>query len=709
MRTFLSLVFGVCLCSDAALAALICTSSAVPTIVNSEGLAERMGDIVLTCSGGGPGQMVTGNLTLLLSVPVTNRTNEDFKTDVMLTVDNGLPAPPPPAFATAFSPVGVAFNGLGFNLSTFGGVTLRVSNLRGAVAQQGVGDPRPITVFVSFYGTLPINTATPLSVGLPMRGLLASSSSTTIYCVGSPTPSIPGISAFFAAGTSFHSTRLTEGWAGAFQKRGAGNDAGTRILARYTGLPPGARLFAPDFVAGSDAAQPTAGGDLGAQPSGGKYTGGSGALLLGLVRLTDTNGAGGALTGSTPPPSVTATFDSTSEIPLVNGAGVVVYEVLESDPSRLQSAQFPAFLIYTPPAGGGNTEAGKQEVSFAPLSTQAFASTSAPVPRYTYAAPPSDCAALGDCNASYFPKLSVNSPSLDFTAPAGSAFQYRNIGVHNEGGGVLNWTIAVTYRTGSGWIRVDPAWGQNNTSVRIDVLPEKLTPGIYEADLTVDAGPVAGSRTARVRLEVTQYIPPPPLPPAIRGAVNAATFQAGPLVPGSLGTLFGARFAGRVLSVTFDGIAARVLFSKEDQINLLVPPELAGRTAAQVVVKVDGVSSVPLTAQLAAIAPGIFGTLNQDYTVNSAANAAPAGSVVQVFATGLPERAPSTILAQVHDRDAAAPLWAGPAPGFAGVQQVNVWIPDDLPAMTTDIRVCAYLPERPAERICSPPSRITLR
>lgn len=707
MRRLFATVFGVCLCSGVAPAAVLCTSSAVPTIVSSEGLTERLGDIVFTCSGGTPGQLVTGNLTLLLSTTVSNRINEDFKTDIALTVDNGMPAAPP-AFATTFSPFGVAFNGLGFTLSTFGQVTLRISNLRGVAAPQGAGDPRPITVSIAFNGPLPINAAT-LTVGLPMHGLLASSSSTTIYCVGSPAPVNPGIAAFFAAGTSFHSTRLTEGWAGAFQKRSAGNDAGTRILARYTGLPAGARLFVPDFVAGSDSTQPTAGGDLGAAPSGGKFTGGSGALLLGLVRLADANGAGGAVTGSTPPVSVTATFDSTSEIPLVNGSGVVVYETLESDPSRLQSAQFPAFLVYTPPLGGGSTAAGKQEVSFAPLSTQAFASTSAPVPRYAFAAPPSDCTALGDCNASYFPKLSVNSPSLDFTAPAGSAFQYRNIGVHNEGGGILNWTIAVTYRTGSGWIRVDPAWGQNNSSVRIDVLPEKLTPGIYEADLTVDGGPVAGSRTARVRLEVTQNVPPPPQPPAIRSAVNAATFQTGPLVPGSLGTLFGARLAGRELSVTFDGIAARVLFSREDQINLLVPTELAGRAAAQVVVKVDGVASAPFTAQLAAIAPGIFGILNQDYTLNSATNPAPAGSVVQVFATGLPESAPSTILARVHDRDAATPLWAGAAPGFAGVQQVNVRIPDDLPAMTTDIRVCAYPPERPTESICGPPARISLR
>jgi uncharacterized protein (TIGR03437 family) len=124
---------------------------------------------------------------------------------------------------------------------------------------------------------------------------------------------------------------------------------------------------------------------------------------------------------------------------------------------------------------------------------------------------------------------------------------------------------------------------------------------------------------------------------------------------------------------------------------------------------VDGIASAPLAVQLASIAPGVFGTLNQDYSINSESNPAPVGTVIQVFATGLPENLPATILARVHDRAPAVPLYAGPAPGFPGVQQVNVWVPDDLPAMTTDVRVCAFPPERPSERICSAPSRITLR
>jgi uncharacterized protein (TIGR03437 family) len=704
MRTCLQFFVGLLVFVSAASAALTCAGSAVPAVVSSEGLTERLGDVVLSCSGGTPSQAVAGNLTLFLSVNITNRTAADGRTDVALTVDNGSAPAPPPVYATAFSAFAVAFNALSFSLSASGGATVRITNLRGAVAQQGPDDPRPITVSIAFNGPLPIANTT-LSVGLPLRGLLSSSSSTTIYCVGSPAPSALTVSAFLAAGTAFYSTRFTEGWAGAFEKRAAGSDTGTRLIARYSGFPAGARLFVPEFLAGSNALQPTAGGDLGLPPSGGQYTGGSGTLLVALVRLTDAAGGGGVLSGQAPPSGVTAAFDTAVEVPLVNGAGVAVYEVLDANPAQRESVQFPAFVVYTPPEGG-STAQGRQEVGFAPLSAAATGNANSPIPRYASVAPPSDCPALGDCNASYFPRLLVDAPPLEFKAPAGSGFQIQYIRINNEGGGILSWTVSVNYRTGSGWLRLFPMAGQNNATVRVDVLPEKLTPGVYEADLTIDAGPLAGSRTLRLRLEVTAFVP---LPPAVRSAVNAATFEVSPLVAGSLGTLFGSRFTGRDLAVTFDGLPARVLFFKDDQINLQVPAALRGRTVAQVVVTVDGVASAPFAVSLAPFAPGIFGTLNQDFTVNGPNNPAPAGTVIQVFATGLPEEGSATILARIHDLEPELPLYAGPAPGFPGVQQVNARIADYLPAMTTDVRLCAQPPGRPAERVCSPPSRITLR
>ena len=87
---------------------------------------------------------------------------------------------------------------------------------------------------------------------------------------------------------SFTSTRVTEGFADSFAPKSdpqnLNADTGTRICVQYSGFPAGARLFVPTVVAGSDATQPTAGGDLGLTASGGKYTPGSPSSLAAFVR-----------------------------------------------------------------------------------------------------------------------------------------------------------------------------------------------------------------------------------------------------------------------------------------------------------------------------------------------------------------------------------------------------------------------------------------
>ena len=120
-----------------------------------------------------------------------------------------------------------------------------------------------------------------------------------ITCVGSPLPSTITMSNLFAAGTFFATTRVTEAFAASFQPRGPGDDSGTRFLLQFSGLPAGTRIFVPDFVAGSNAAVQTAGGDMGVPQSGGAYVSGSGTLLLARVPNADSSGAGTTVTGPT--------------------------------------------------------------------------------------------------------------------------------------------------------------------------------------------------------------------------------------------------------------------------------------------------------------------------------------------------------------------------------------------------------------------------
>jgi uncharacterized protein (TIGR03437 family) len=644
-----------------------------------------MGDILLQCSGSNPGTVLSGNLTVFLPVGITNRVDGNNRTvDTVLFVDYG----------SGFVPSGtgqvaggsITFNGISFTVPPSGNVKIKISNIRAAV-----GAVTQVQASIS-------STSIPLSqpqviVGYPKTSLFATWDSTNVPCTGVPLPST-SLSAIFAAGTVFASTRITESFANAFSTRGAGDDTGTRFLVGYSGFPANAHVYIPDRVAGSTALVPSIGGDLGGQQAVGQYVPGSGTLLLVRVLYTDATGAGGLLL---PAPSGIGPvlLDSVSEVPLTNGAGYAVYEVVDTNPSVLESAQFPTFISVSNVTATAVTQ---ESISYAPVSGDATASMSAPVPRFAAVTPASDCSLLNDCQAGYFPKLSINPMSIQLTAIAGGAVTSPPgyIPVQNAGGGIMNWTALVSYTTGSGWLSLDNTSGENNRSVLVYAVPQGLAAGTYQARIVIDAGPLAGNVTIPVTLTVqaAPVLPPAPIiPPApvvtVNSVVNAATFAVTPLVPGSLGTLFGANLSGKLVSVTFDGSAATLLYAGATQIDFQVPASLGSKTSATLVVTVDGSSSVPQTVALTSVWPAIFanGVLNQDYTGNTAATPAKVGSILQIFATGIPGSA--TVSVQIADRKNLIPPYAGAAPGLTGVQQVNVMIPADLGAGATQLIICA--------------------
>ena len=126
---------------------------------------------------------------------------------------------------------------------------------------------------------------------------------------------------------------------------------------------------------------------------------------------------------------------------------------------------------------------------------------------------------------------------------------------------------------------------------------------------------------------------------------------------------------------------------------------MPGKSSAQVVVSVDGRLSTGKVVNFATSAPGVFGALNQDYSLNTASNPAATGTVVQVFATGLPA---SGVTAKIADRVIGSPEYAGDAPGFAGLQQVNLRVPVDLGTTTTDLVLCGG-------GVCSPAVKLSIR
>ena len=308
---------------------------------------------------------------------------------------------------------------------------------------------------------------------------------------------------------------------------------------------------------------------------------------------------------------------------------------------------------------------------------------------------------MGDCNAKYFPKLSVNAQPINLTAVAGGlpTNPLGYIAIQNSGSGLLNWTATATYDQGTGWIKVDTDSGQNNGSVRVWADPKGLSAGTYNGAVVIDAGPLAGTVSVPVKLTVTAapVTPPTPAPPTataptvvVNKAVNAATFEQTPLVAGSLGTLMGNNLTGKTVAATFDSKPATILYSDAHQINLQVP-DVSGKTSASVVVTVDGVSSTPVTVPLAPAWPSVFanGVLNQDNSVNGADSGAKAGSYLQIFATGIP--ADAVVSVEIGGHKGLAPVYAGVAPTVPGVQQVNVAVPDDVDAGPMALVICASM------------------
>lgn len=674
---------------------MVCDATAEPLQIRSEGLTELTGVIALNCVGP-PNLTVSGSLNIFVSSAVTNRLTGD-NVDVRMTLE-ATPGLEQPLLNSALllSAGSVIFPNFSFVMPPSGFAILRIHDIR--VASDVSLENRSVSAFLSTSGQTGIGIRNnPLTIAVPRRGLYASTSNARILCRGSRLPEELTFFELIAAGTSYASIRVTEGAPGVFERRAPGMQNGVRVMIRYSGMPPNARIFVPDVIAGSTAITPTSAGDLGLVTGGGMYGPSlDGSLLLSRVPNTDLNGAGGTpllnpaiITQPTP-------FGAVSEVHLQGGQGWVVYEVVDANPRALESAQIPTFVSLPPNSPEAVASA---RVSFAPLSNLAAASASLPVLRFRDVVPPIDCAILRDCNAAYFPRLVVDAPALTFSAPQGRiGFYQKFIRILNESGGAMVWSAAIRYVNGTGWLRIFPESGVNNASVNLSAMPEKLPKGLYEAVLTIDAGPVAGVRTFPITLTVTDPIPETPV---ISGLPS--------FVPGSLATLTGRHLIGEVIRVSFDGMEApivrRHVGETEETLTVVVPVELGRRTHAQLQITRDDTPSSPRTVTLAAAAPVIFpnGALNQDGQPNIETRPETTGRFLQVFATGLPHPNLGRIVARIHDREIDPPPYAGPAPGIDGIQQVNFPIPDDLPTMSTEVRLCGAGAANPSELICSRP------
>ena len=164
------------------------------------------------------------------------------------------------------------------------------------------------------------------------------------------------------------------------------------------------------------------------------------------------------------------------------------------------------------------------------------------------------------------------------------------------------------------------------------------------------------------------------------------------------------------LTLVFDNeTAAPEFFVSPGQANAFVPWELLGATSATLEARRGDLASNRLTVELVPVAPGVF-TLDQSGDGPAAVLMGAAvpqtvrsGDIISLFATGFgdvtnrpPSGAvpPAPPLSEVLGEVAVAiggvearVLFAGLAPGFVGLYQINLEILGDLPNGEVDVVV----------------------
>jgi uncharacterized protein (TIGR03437 family) len=226
----------------------------------------------------------------------------------------------------------------------------------------------------------------------------------------------------------------------------------------------------------------------------------------------------------------------------------------------------------------------------------------------------------------------------------------------------------------------------------------------------------------RVRI-LTPYSAAPAASISSGGVVNAASFAPGPVAPGSIAAVFGnfqligpLSAAAVPVPIALGGLSinlrspvvvsvdAPIFFASASQTNIQIPWEVAGESQVSILASLNGKSGPAQTLKLAPFAPAIFTTNGQgtgqgaivdtSYRLVDSSNPAAAGSVIQIYCTGLGavnnapatgSPASSTTLSATTTTPtvtiggvAATVLFSGLAPGRVGEYQVNVQVPAGL-------------------------------
>jgi uncharacterized protein (TIGR03437 family) len=301
-------------------------------------------------------------------------------------------------------------------------------------------------------------------------------------------------------------------------------------------------------------------------------------------------------------------------------------------------------------------------------------------------------------NTVAFP-ISPPGPALFSLSPAaatagGSAFQLAANGANFPAGAAILWNGGPLSTT---WVSA----AQLTATVPASAI---AAPGSATVAVIVGSSTLTNSVLFSIN---------PVLPATSQAAIVNAASSVPAIAPGSLISIYGTDLAASTLqaastplpnslggtSVAINGIPMPLLFVSAHQINGQVPFEIPPGNASMVI-QVNGVKSAPVSFAVEATAPGILTLLQDNYalalndpdgTLNSAQQPAVPGQYVTIYLTGQGQldnpvatgaAAPSTPfsvpLAPVTAAIGGQPAYvqfAGLAPGFVGLLQMNLKVP----------------------------------
>ncbi len=688
------------------------TGSSSSAFVHQEGLAELLGSVSVTCTGGSGGNGIVG---VTLNGNVTNRLDANGNLEGLSITGAGVTSTQAPYLNSA-------------NTVLFPNVTLpaspsfTISGLRVAVAAISGSSASPlVTAQVFGIGVIISTQAGPVATSGP--SLATSVFNYGLPCLGSPAPPTIDIPTLIATGTVSSTIRVTEASMAAFQPKTAGADFGVRIKINLSGYPGSSTVYVPDVIVGNRGPVPTTSGVFGATAAGGTYAPSGDPLLLVRVPGADATGNGGTPLLSAAP-VVTTSYTTAYQVPLVNGAASVTYEVVDANNAFTDSGQIPVYVAVPATSCSAPPPNNTLSAALAPVSTVAVATQADPIPRYMSTVPGSDCSIINDCSAPYFPQLQVSAgvsspPSLALTGYSQGPKQNGYITLTDGGSNQYAFTASVTYQQNSAlssasWLTLTPASGVVGPTAGVTMVSVVATAdptalliqGTYQATITINAG-TAGTATIPVTFTIG------PTQPTIQAVVNAANGQPGPVTANSFASIYGLNLVPKTTApatVSVNGYQATVSYdgqpsaSGPSQINFLVPQQLAGGTTAGVIASIDGVTTNNFAIQLVPNAPAVFnpGILNQNNTVNLASAPGSRGDEIQIFLTGLmtPVNVPVTVTIGTQSLSGSQILYAGPST-ILGLEQINVQVPPSLSFTGNSVNLSVCIPGSGSQQTCS--------